>query len=67
MTFTINHNLGFVDSMQFMYSTLDSLVTNLLDSDFKYLSQEFSDEQLKLVKQKEVYPYKNMDSFKKVF
>ena len=67
MTFTINHNLVFVDSMQFMYSTLDSLVTNLLDSDFKYLSQEFSDEQLKLVKQKEVYPYKNMDSFKKVF
>ena len=67
MTFTFNHNLVFVDSMQFMYSTLDSLVTNLLDSDFKYLSQEFSDEQLKLVKQKEVYPYKNMDSFKKVF
>ena len=67
MTFTINHNLVFVDSMQFMYSTLDSLVTNLLDSDFKYLSQEFSDEQLKLVKQKEVYPYKNMDSFKNVF
>ena len=35
------------------------------DNDFKYLSQEFTDEQLKLVKQKRVYPYKYMDSFKK--
>ena len=65
MGFTINTNLIFIDSMQFMNSTLDSLVKNLSDNDFKYLSEEFSGEFLKLVKQKGVYPYNYMDSFKK--
>ena len=44
---------------------LDSLVKNLSDNDFKYLSEEFSGEFLELVKQKGVYPYEYMDSFKK--
>ena len=35
------------------------------DSDFKYLSEEVSGEFLGLVKQKGVYPYEHMDSFKK--
>ena len=48
-----------------LYSSLDSLVKNLSDSDLKYLSVEFSDEFLRLVKQKKVYPYEYMDSFKK--
>ena len=52
MAFTINSNLVFIDSMQFINSSLDSLVNNLSDNDFKYLSQEFSGEQLKLVKEK---------------
>ena len=33
-----------------MNSSLDSLVKNLSDNDFKYLSQEFSGDLLKLVK-----------------
>ena len=45
---------------------LDSLVTNLSDNDFKCLSEEFSGEFLRLVKQKGVYPYKCMNSFKKI-
>ena len=54
MVFTINKNLVFIDSMQFMNCSLDKLVKNLSDKDFKYLSEEFSDEQLKLkVKEKE--------------
>ena len=65
MAFTINRNLVFIDSMQFMNSSLDSLVKNLLDNDFKYLSEEFSGEFLRLVKQKGVYPYEYMDNFKK--
>ena len=48
-----------------MNSSLDSLVKNLSDNNFKYLSEEFSDEFLKLVKQKGVYPYEYMGSFKK--
>ena len=48
-----------------MNSGLDSLVKNLSNNDFKYLSEEFSSELLKLVKEKGVYPYEYMDSFKK--
>ena len=55
----------FIDSLQLISSCLDTLVNDLSDNDFKYLSQEFTDEQLKLVKQKRVYRYKYMDSFKK--
>ena len=51
--------------MQFMNSSLDSLVKNLSDNDFKYLSEEFSGELLELVKEKGVYPYEYKDSFKK--
>ena len=55
MAFTINTNLVFIDSMQLMNSSLDSLAKNLSDNDFKYLSEEFSDKFLKLVKQKGIY------------
>ena len=43
--------------MQFMNSSLDRLVKNVTDNDFKYLSQEFWGDFLKLVKQKGVDPY----------
>ena len=65
MAFTIITNLLFIDSMQFISSSLDSLVKNLSGSDFKYLSEGFSGEFLKLVKEKGGYPYEYMDSFKK--
>ena len=48
-----------------MNSNLDSLVKNLSENDFKYLSEEFSGNLLKLVKEKGVYPYEYMNSFKK--
>ena len=65
MVFTINRNLFFIDSMLFMNSSLDKLVKNLSDHDLVYLSGEFSGEQLKLVKEKGVYPYEYLNSFKK--
>ena len=65
MAFTVNKNLVFIDSMQFMNSSLDKLVKNLNDKDFNYLSEEFSGEQLKLVKEKGIYPYEYMNSFKR--
>ena len=37
--------------MQFMNSSLDSLVKNLSNNDFKFLSEEFSGYLLELVKQ----------------
>ena len=48
MAFTINKNLIFIDSMQFMNSSLDALVKNLSDNDFKHLSQKFSGSLLEL-------------------
>ena len=65
MAFTINKNLVFIDSKHLMNSSLDSLVKNLPNNNFKYLSEESSGELLKLVKEKGVYPYEYMDSFKK--
>ena len=56
MAFIINRNLLFIYSMQFMNSSLDSLVRNLVDEDYKYLSkefEEFEDKDLKLLKEKE--------------
>ena len=49
MAFAINKNLVFIERMSFMNSSLDSLVRNLSDNDFKYLTQELSGEQLILV------------------
>ena len=65
MAFTINRNLVSIDSMQFMKFSLDSLVKNLSDNNFKYLPEELSGKFLRLVKQKGVYPYEYIDSFKK--
>ena len=50
-----------------MNSSIDALVKNLSNNDFKHLSQECigEREQLKLVKQKIVYPYEYMDSLEK--
>ena len=55
MAFTLNKNIVFIDSMFFMNSSLNKLVKNLTDTDFVYLSEEFSGEQLKLVKEKGIY------------
>ena len=53
----MNNNLRFFDSFQFLTSSLDSLVKNLAKDDFKYLSQEFDNNVLELVKQKRFSPY----------
>ena len=65
MSFTINKNIVFIDSMQFMNSSFDSLVKKLIDRDFKYLSEEYSSKFVKLIKEKGVYLYEYMKSFKK--
>ena len=65
MTFTINKNLVFNDSKQFINSSFKKLVKNLSDNDFKCLSEEFNPEQIKLVKQKGVYHYEYMHSFER--
>ena len=65
MAFFLNKNLVFIDSMQFMNSSLDKLVKNLSDEDFKYLVEEFGSKNLELLKQKGDYPYEYMNSFER--
>ena len=57
--------LGFIDSFQFPISSLDRLVKNLDEDDFKYLSQEFENNILNLVTQKRFYPYEHKSPFEK--
>ena len=63
MAFTINKNLVFIDSMQFMNSSLDLLVKNLADKGFKHLFEKFRGKYLEVVKEKEINPYEYMNSF----
>ena len=44
-------------------SSLESLLKNLIKDDFKYLSQEFDNDVLDLVKQKGFYTYECMSDF----
>ena len=60
MRFIINNKLSFIDS-----SSLDNLVKNLSNDDFQYLSQEFENNILDLVKQKGFYFYEYMSDFDK--
>ena len=65
MSFTLNNNIVFIDSMLFMKISLDKLVKNLSDDDFKYLSEVLSGEELQLVKMKQIYSYEYFNSFRK--
>ena len=65
MAFMLGNHLVFLDSFQFMSSSLDNLTKNLPDDAFKYTQQEFIKEQFNLMKQKGIYPYDYMDSFNK--
>ena len=66
MAFFLGRDLVFIDSMQFMNFSLDKLVKNLVDKDFKYLVIEFGTENLKILKQKGAYPYEYAtNSFKR--
>ena len=65
MAFFLGKNLVFIDSMQFMNLSLDKLVKNLSDKDFKYLVEEFGFDNLKTLKQKGAYSYEYMNSFKR--
>ena len=57
--------VSFIDSVQFLCSSLDSLVKNLNKDDFMYLSKEFDNNVLDLVKRKGFYPYEYMSDFEK--
>ena len=65
MSLSISNKLSFIDSFQFLSSSLDILNKILAKVDFKYLSQEFDNSLLNLVKQKRVCSYEHVSGFEK--
>ena len=65
MSIIVNNSIVFLDSLQFCKASLDSLVSNLNNDDFKYLMSEFPKDKLEILKRKDAYPYEWVDSYKK--
>ena len=65
MAFMLGKHLKFIDSFQFMNSSLDKLISNLPKEDLKYTSEEFTGNKLSQMSQKGMYPYDYMDCFEK--
>ena len=65
MAFMLGNHLTFIDSFQFMSSSLEKLVSNLPRKLFKYTSQVFEGDEFDLMVKKGVYPYDYIDSFEK--
>ena len=67
MASMLGYNLVFIDSFQFMSSSLDKLVSNFPKEDLKYTSAIFKGNALNLMSKKGVYryDYMAMDSFNK--
>ena len=65
MAFMLGNHLTFLDSFQFMSSSLEKLVGNLPKESLKYTSKRFKGTKFDLLIRKGVYPYDYMDSFNK--
>ena len=65
MAFMLGKHLVFMDSFQFMASSLEKRAANLPADAFKHTLSAFQNEKLQLMKKKGDYPYDFMDSVKK--
>ena len=65
MAFMLGNHLTFIDSFQFVSSSLDKLVSNLPAEALKYTNKRFQKEKFNLMTRKGVYPYDYMNSFEK--
>ena len=60
MSIIVNRHINLIDSNQFYKGSLDSDVSNLEDSDFKYLLSDFPVDKLEILKRKDAYPNLNI-------
>ena len=70
LSFTLGKHLIFVDSFQFLASSLQTLVNNLAHEGtekFKLLSENIEDIDTNLLVRKQVYPYEYMDSWDRFY
>ena len=65
MSIIVNNSIVFLDSLQFLKASLDTLAGNLKDDDFKHLLSEFPRDKLELLRKKDTYPYEWVDSYRK--
>ena len=63
LSIQLGKNIIFIDSFQFMSSSLDRLAGNLPRDKYIYTSEDSTN--INLLKRKGVYPYEYMDSFEK--
>jgi hypothetical protein len=64
MTFSVDQ-LQFIDSLQFMNSSLEKLAANLTTENFKITGRGVTNTELELLRRKGVYPYEYVDSFER--
>lgn len=65
MAFMLGEHLVFLDSFQFMSSSLDKLAGSLQKKAFNYTSKQLKNDEFDLLMEKGVHPYDYMDSFSK--
>ena len=61
-----NFKIVFKDSLKFLNSSIEALVKNLPKDGFKNLEKYFTPEQVKLLKQKEFFPYDYLEDIEKL-
>ena len=65
MSIIVIKNIIFLDSLQFLKGSLDTVAGNLEDEDFTHSLSEFLEDKLELLRKKDSYPYEWVDSYKK--
>ncbi|CAB4015631.1 Gastrula zinc finger [Paramuricea clavata] len=66
ISFSLGKSLVFIDSIQFMASSLEALVSNLSPEDFRIVGKRWAGEDFKLVTQKGIFPYEYLDDISKL-
>jgi hypothetical protein len=66
ISFSLGKNLVFIDSIQFMASSLEDLVSNLSPEDFRIVGKRWKGEDFNLVTQKGMFPYEFLDDISKL-
>ena len=59
----VNRHITFIDSLQFYNGSLNILLSNLNNEDFKHSVSEFGIDKLETLKRKYAYPYERVNSY----
>ena len=65
MNIIVNRHITFIDSLQLYNGLLDTLASIQNNENFKHLTSEFGIDKLEILKRKDAYHYKWVDSYEK--